>query len=511
MNPGRVYLIGAGPGEPTLISVRGQRYLSEADVVVYDHQLHHRQLRSVRPDAERIDVGATAVQSLEQDAIAFLLADKAREGKTVARLRWGDPFIFDSGGKEALLLYKHGIPFEVVPGIPPTIGGPCFAGIPLTYPETGDALVFIRGHAGSSNAHPNVDWKRLAPLSGTIVSYAEGSQLETIINKLLDHGRPVDEPAALIINGTLPNQRTIQGTLKEIQKVVREKQSRGSAVLVVGPVVGLRGYLRWFDARPLFGKRVLVTRAQEQAFELVDRLLDLGADPIEAPTIRVIPPEDLAPLDEACANLESFDWIVFTSANGVEAFMRQLLAGPRDIRTLGGLRLSAIGPATADRLNRYGLKVDVMPREHRAEAVFAALQQADCLKGKHVLLPRADIARSVLPAALRKAGANVTEVTAYKTVLADEVRDENPDIYKLLLEQEVDVVTFTSASTVRNFVKILGPGPAVDLLNTTLVASIGPITAEAAQELGIKSTIMPQTYTIPALVDAIADYFMGNQ
>jgi uroporphyrinogen III methyltransferase/synthase len=510
MNPGRVYLIGAGPGDPTLISVRGQRFLSEADVVIYDHRLHHRQLRSVRPDAERIDIGATAVQPLEQDAIAFLLADKAREGKTVARLEWGDPFIFNSGGKEALLLYKHGIPFEVVPGVPPTIGGPCFAGVPLTYPETGDVLVFIRGHEGSSNDAPDVDWKRLAPLSGTIVSYAEGPQLETIINQLLAHGRPGDEPAALIINGTLPNQRTIQGTLEEIQAVVHDTQSRGSGVLVIGPVVELRGYLRWFDAKPLFGKRVLVTRAQEQSFELVDRLLDLGADPIEAPTIRIMPPEDLGPLDEACANLESFDWVVFTSANGVESFMRQLLAGPRDVRTLGGLRLSAIGPATADRLSRYGLKVDVMPREHRAEAVFAALQQADCLEGKQVLLPRADIARSMLPTALREAGANVTEVTAYKTVLAGEDRDKSPDIYKLLLEQRVDVVTFTSASTVRNFVKILGPGPAVDLLNTTLVASIGPITTDTAKELGIKTTIMPQTYTIPALVDAIAEYFMGS-
>ena len=505
MGNGRVYLIGAGPGEPTLISVRGLRYLNAADVIVYDHQVHHRQLRTVRPDAELIDVGTAAPQPLEQDAIGFLLAEKAREGKTVARLKWGDPFIFDSGGKEALFLHKQGIPFEVVPGVPPTIGGPCFAGVPLTYPEAGDALVFIRGH--DATTPPDVDWEHLTRVRGSIVSYASGPQLETIINQLLAHGRSEDEPAALIINGTLPNQRTIQGTLREIQEVVHDAQRRGSAVLVVGPVVGLRDYLRWFDARPLFGKRILVTRAQEQAGAMVDRLLDLGADPVEAPTIRIEPPKDYGPLDAACANLASFDWVIFTSANGVESFMTRLLDGSRDVRCLSGARLCAIGPATAGRLARYGLRADLVPNEHRAEAVFEALQRAGRLVEKRFLLPRADLAREVLATSLEQAGARVTEVTAYRTVLAGGDRDHGPDVYKMLLEQEVDVVTFTSASTVRNFVEILGPGPAADLLRTTLVASIGPITAEAAAQLGIKTTIMPATYTVPALVDAIADHF----
>ena len=510
MTRASVYLIGAGPGEPTLISVRGLRYLSAADVVVYDHLVHQRLLRSVRPDAELIDVGAAAPKPLEQDAISYLLADKAREGKTVARLKWGDPFVFASGGKEALFLHEHGIPFEVVPGVPQTIGGPCYAGVPLTYPEAGDALVFIRGHEAETNTPPDVDWKRIAPLAGTVVSYAGGPQLETIIGELLAHGRAKDEPAALILNGTLPNQRTIQGTLQEIQGVVREAQRRGSAVLVVGPVVGLRENLRWFDARPLFGKRVLVTRARDQAAELVDRLLDLGADPIEAPTIRIAPPDDYGPLDEACATTASFDWIIFTSVNGVEFFMQRLLAGPRDIRDLKGVRLCAIGPATAERLNRFGLKVDLMPFEHRAEAVLDALLQADDMPGKRVLLPRADLAREVLATELRREGADVVEVIAYRTVLAGGERDAGPDIYKMLLEQEIDVVTFTSASTVRNFVKILGTEPAVDLLQTTRVAAIGPVTAETAAKLGIRTSIMPTTYTIPALVDAIAEHFAGQ-
>ena len=507
MTYGRVYLVGAGPGEPALISVRGRQYLNAADVVVYDHLVHRRQLRDVRPGAEIIDLGAPAAQALEQDAIGFLLAEKAREGKTVVRLKWGDPFIFDSGGQEALFLHKHGIPFEVVPGIPPTIAGPCFAGVPLTYPEVGDALVFIRGH--DPNTSPDVDWERVAELRGSIVSYAGGAQLETIIDALLSHGRSPDEPAALIVHGTLPNQRTTQGTLRQIHEIVRDAQRRDPAVLVVGPVVGFRDYLRWFDTRPLFGKRVLVTRPRNQAADMTDRLLELGAEPVEAPTIRIEPPEDYEALDAACEDISSYDWLVFTSVNGVDAFMSRLLDGSRDVRSLGSVRLCAIGPATAARLARHGLCADLVPSEHRAEALFDALQQIDELAGKRFLLPRADLAREVLATSLEQAGAHVTEVTAYRTVLAGGERDRGPDVYRMLLEQEIDVVTFTSASTVRNFVKILGSGPAVDLLRTTLVASIGPITAEAADELGIETAIMPSTYTIPALVDAIADHFAG--
>ena len=506
MTPAHVYLIGAGPGEPSLISVRGLRYLTAADVVVHDHLVHPRLLRSVRSDAETIDVGAAAPQPMEQDAIGFLLADKSREGKTVARLKWGDPFVFDSGGKEALFLHAHGIPFEVVPGIPPSIGGPCYAGVPITYPEAGDALIFIRGHESETQTPPDVDWKRIAPLAGTIVSYAGGVQLEVIIDELLKHGRSPDERAALILRATLPAQRTIEGTLREVQAVVRDAQRRGSGVLVVGPVVGFRDHLRWFDSRPLFGKRVLVTRPREQAAEMVECLLDLGADPIETPTIRVLPPDDDTELTEACATVSTFDWIVFTSANGVDGFMTRLLEGPSDVRELKGVRLCAIGPATGARLTRFGLKIDLMPSEHRAEAVAAALRASGDLSDQRVLLPRADIAREVLPVELRRAGAEVVDVTAYRTVLAGQ-DDGGPDIYEILLEQDIDAVTFTSASTVRNFVEIVGAEPAQDLLRTTVVAAIGPVTADAARELGIETTVIPATYTVPALVDALAAHF----
>ena len=511
MKPATVYLIGAGPGDPSLITVRGLRHLNAADVVVYDRLVHPRLLQSVKPEAEQIDVGAAAPRPLEQDAINLLLADKAREGKAVARLKWGDPFVFDGGGKEALFLHKQGIPFEVVPGVPATIGGPCYAGVPLTYPEAGDAIVLIRGHEAETNTPPDVDWDKVAPLAGTVVSYAGGPQLEVIIDELIAHGRSPEEPAALIIRPTLPTQRTIAGTLGEMQRVVREAQRRESGVLVVSPVVGLREYLRWFDSRPLFGKRILVTRPEAQATELVDLLWSLGAEPIEAPMIRIEPPEDYGPLDEACELAGTFDWIVFTSANGVDAFLQRLCRGPRDVRELKGVRLCAIGPATAERLLRYGLRVDLVPEEHRGEAVVEALRNAEDLSERRILLPRADLARDVLPAELQRAGAEVVDVTAYRTVRTGGERDTGPDIFKMLLEQEIDVVTFTSASTVRNFVDVLGADPAADLLNTTLVAAIGPVTADAAARLNIQTTIMPTTYTVPALVDAIVQHYTETQ
>jgi uroporphyrinogen III methyltransferase/synthase len=282
-------------------------------------------------------------------------------------------------------------------------------------------------------------------------------------------------------------------------------------MLIIGAVAGLREHLRWFDSRPLFGKRIIVTRAREQAEELVERLEELGAEAIEAPTVRIEPIAQTDALDEATATAASFDWIIFSSVNGVDHFMRRLLAGPGDVRSLKGPKLCAVGPATAERLARYGLKVDLMPAEHRAEGVAEAMREAADLEGARILLPRADIAREVIGEELRKSGANVTEVIAYRTVPEAGSRDTDPDIYKMLLEHQIDVVTFTSASAVRHFVKTIGEEQAPDLLSYTQIASIGPVTAEAAQQLGIETTIMPREYTIPALVDAIVEYVRSTQ
>ena len=502
-----VYLIGAGPGDPGLLTVRGQQYLSEADVVLYDHLVPARLLRSARPDAEQIDVGTAAPQPLEQEAICYLLAEKAREGKTVARLKWGDPFVFDSGGSEALFLHEQGVRFEVVPGIPAGIAVPGYAGIPITYPGGGDTVTFIRGHEDEGKTRASIDWTSLARLDGTLVCYAGPRQLTEMLTALLSHGRAPADSAAVIYDGTLPTQSTIAGTLGEVAEAVARAADRRPAILVVGRVVALREHLRWFDARPLFGKRILVTRPKDQSMELVERLEAMGADAIEAPMIRILPPDDDGPLEEACARAGDFDWIVFSSANAVDAFMEQLLAGPGDLRALGGVKLCGVGPATADSLANYGLKVDLTPAEYRAEAVLRALLDSGDVRGLKFLLPHADIGRELLAEELRRQGAEVTEVVAYRTVAVEADREGEPDIYRMLLEHSVDVVTFTSASAVRNFVRILGAEPAADLLAGTVVACIGPVTADAALQSNIKTTIQPANYTIPALVDAIAGYF----
>jgi uroporphyrinogen III methyltransferase/synthase len=500
-----VYLIGTGPGDPGLISVRGLRYLSSADVVLYDHLVHPRLLRYARQDAEKIDVGGAAPQPLDQEAISYLIVEKAREGKIVARLKWGDPFVFARGGQEALFLHEQGVMFEVVPGIPAAIGTPGYAGVPITYPGGGDTVTFVRGHEDESTTAPPIDWQALSHLGGTVVCYAGPQQLPDILKELLSHGFAKDEPAAIVYDGTLPSQQTVDGTLEELagSKSLQHKP----AILVVGRVTALRQHLRWFDERPLFGKRVVVTRSREQAGELVELLESLGAETIGAPMIRIVPPDDYGPLDKAASEAGTFDWMVFTSANGVDAFMRRLRVGAGDVRDLKGVGLVAIGPATADHLAFHGVKADLAPEESRAEAIVQALRELGELKGKRFLLPRADIAREVLADELRKAGADVTEVTAYRTMLAEIEREGDPDIYRMLLEKRIDVVTFTSASTVRNFVQVFGADQAPDLLRTTAVASIGPVTAEAAEQYGIKTSIMPKEYTTPALAGAIVEYF----
>jgi len=504
-----VYLVGAGPGDPGLISVRGQRHLESADVVVYDHQVHARLLRCARAEAEKIDVGAAAPRAMDQDAISLLLVEKAREGKTVVRLKWGDAFVFDSGGKEALFLHEQQIPFEVVPGIPATIGVPAYAGIPITYPGGGDTVTLVRGNEAETDEPPRVDWQRLAGIDGTLVCHAGAKQVEVIVGQLLANGRSPDESAALIYDGTTPAQETLVGTLGTI---VARARASSPAMLVIGQVVGLREHLRWFDDRPLFGRRIVVTRSREQAGELVDMLEERGAEAIQAPTIRIAAPDDpqdIAALERACREAGTYTWIVFTSANGVDAFMQRLLDA-RDIRDLSGVRLCAIGPSTAQRLTRYGLRVDLTPAEARSEAVVDALNASGSLKGARFLLPRADIAREVLAELLRDAGADVDEVIAYRTLLAGGERDGDHDVYRMLLDRQIDAVTFTSASTVNNFATIYGEEQAADLLSTTVVASIGPVTAEAAQQLGIKTTVMPERYTIPDLVDALVLHFTAQ-
>ena len=443
----------------------------------------------------------------ELGRLRTLKAEKAREGRTVARLKWGDPFVFDRGGTEALFLHEQGVRFQVVPGVPAGVAVPSYAGVPITYAGGGDTLTFVRGHEDAGKARASVDWASLARLDGTIVCYAGPEQLPAILHSLVAHGRSPEEHAAIVYDGTLPTQETLTGTLEHLTAVIKGSIERRPSMLIVGRVVALREHLRWFDDRPLFGKRVVVTRPREQAADFVERLESMGADAIEAPMIRIVAPDDYAPLDAACARVSEFDWVVFSSANAVDAFMERLLAGPQDLRALKGVKLCAVGPTSAERLAHYRLKIDLVPTEYRAEGIVRALAESGDLRESKVLLPRADIGRELVADELRTRGADVTEVVAYRTIVAEPEREGEPDIYRMLLDRSVDVVTFTSPSAVRNFVHVLGPEPAADLLRTTIVASIGPVTAEAAAQCNIHTTIMPAQYTIPALVDAIVRFY----
>jgi uroporphyrinogen III methyltransferase/synthase len=505
----RVFLIGAGPGDPGLMSVRGLDCLRAADVVIHDPRIPHALLKEARPGAEIIDVGRTATAEAAHEAISYLMAEKAREGRTVARLSWGDSFVFDRGGEEALFLREQGVPFEIVPGIPAAIAVPTYAGVPLSYPGAGDTITLVRGYEEQDRTLADIDWASLIALRGTIVCYTYGHELPTLLGTLADNGWPADGRVLVVYHGTLSSQESFTGTIDELQEQLRDRLRRTPATVVAGAVVGLRDHLRWFDVRPLFGRRVLVTRPKEQAGELSERLAAYGAQPIEAAMIHIAPPEDDGPLRQAAAAAATFDWIVFASANAVDAFVTALFESGRDVRALAACQLCAVGTATAERLARYSLVVDLVPDEFNADAVAAALAAHESMAGRRVLLPRADIGRDVIGERLASLGAEVVEVIAYRTVLAETSGPDEPDVYGMLLQNTIDAVTFTSPSAVRNFARLYGAEQSADLLRNTVVAVIGPTTADAVKQLGVAVTVQPVTSTVPHLVDAIAAHFAG--
>ena len=500
-----VYLIGTGPGGQGLITVRGQRCLEAADVVIYDRTVPSRVLDLASRHAERIDVGRPAREHTDQDAISFLLAEKAREGKIVARVKQGDPFIFDRGGEEALFLHEQGIPFEVVPGIPTSLGAAAYAGIPLTYPGGGDTLTFVRGHEAGSGERSKVAWAPLAKLDGTIVCYGGQADLRRVADELLAHGRAEDDTAALISRGTLASQDTSVGTLGEVAARLAGGGFDGAVTLVVGKVVGLREHLRWFDQRPLFGRRVLVTRSRHQAAELVELLEAAGAEAIEAPVLRVAELENFEALDLALDTASQCDWIVFTTVNGVDGFMNRLVDRGRDVRALTGPRICAAGVGTSARLARFGIRVDLTTEGQRVEGIVTAMGGREGLDGRRVLMPTAAGGRDTLSEALTAAGADVRHAPAFRTLAAE----DNPDIdvYGQLLQHRIDVVTFTSAAAVRGFAALYGEEQVADLLTHTTVATVGPATTDATRRLGVTPAIVPAVPTISALVDAIRAHF----
>lgn len=504
MTKAKVYLVGAGPGDPGLITVKGKECIEDAEVIIYDYLAAPALLKHALKSAEIIYVGKKGGDhTLSQDEINALIVEKAKAGFRVCRLKGGDPFIFGRGGEEAEVLVAKGIPFEVVPGVTAAVAAAAYAGIPLTHRQLTATLAFVTGHEDPHKEESSIDWESLSRGIGTLVFYMGVKNLPDITQKLIAHGKSPDTPVALIRWGTTPGQQTVTGTLDDIAERVKKAGLKAPAIIVVGEVVQLRENLKWFETRPLLGKRIVVTRAREQASDLVKRLADLGAECLEFPTIKVVPADDVNPLNDAINNLSAYDWIVFTSVNGVKFFFERLFEMDRDVRALNQLQTAAIGPVTSQRLRAFGLKSDIIPKNYRAEAVVEAFRKED-LKGKKVLLPRAAEARPVLPIELRKMGAEVDEVTTY---LTENVADNANLLIEQLTAKRIDLITFTSSSTVKNFKALLPSDNFKDLLDGVTVASIGPITTDTAAESGFEVQITAKSYTIPGLCDAILKYY----
>lgn len=501
---GFVSLVGAGPGDPGLLTLRGLECLRRAEVVIYDHLVNERLLGYVPAGAELIYAGKRGGQhALEQEEIAALLFDRAKKGKRVVRLKGGDPFLFGRGGEEAEDLVSSGVPFEVVPGVTSAIAVPAYAGIPLTHRRYTSTVGFITGHEEASRKDSRIAWDKIATGLGTLVFLMGYGQLKSITAMLMREGRDPKTPVALIRWGTTPSQETLVGTLKDIAQRAEEAHFAPPVIIVAGEVVRLRSALNWFERRSLFGKRILVTRAREQASFLIKLLEAEGAEAIPLPVIKIQPLADYQKLDRAVAEIENYDWVIFSSVHGVACFWQRLRKMGKDARALKGIRLVAIGPVTAAAMQGHGLEPDLIPLEFRAEAILESMQKED-LRGKRILLPRAAKARDLLPKELRQRGAKVQVVETYRTVRA---AGDFRGIRERLRRGEIDVITFTSSSTVQHFMEGMGKKGIDSLAKRPFIACIGPITAATAKEYGLKVAIQPQEYTIPSLVKAISSHF----
>jgi len=506
---GKVYLLGAGPGDPGLITQKAISCIQSCDVIIYDYLASPALLSIAAPQAEQIYVGKKGGDhTMKQDQINQLIVDKAREGHIVSRLKGGDPYIFGRGGEEAEFLKDHDIPFEVVPGITAGIAAPAYAGIPLTHRKMTSTLAFVTGHEDPTKSESSIHWPSLAKGIGTLVFYMGVKQLPGIVTQLLKHGKPENTPVALVRWGTTSSQQTITGQLHNIVDNVQAKNFRAPAIIVIGEVVNLRDQLNWFEQKPLFGKTIVVTRARQQASDLLRKLNALGAECIECPTIEIVPPNDIQPMESSIANVEIYDWLVFTSVNGVRFFFKTLFSMGKDVRILGHLRLCTIGPVTAEELMNYGLKTDILPDTYQAESVVEAFEK-ESMTGKKVLIPRAKQARSVLPESLSDMGAVVDEVTAYQTIAGS---GHDRGVVDRVQSADIDMVTFTSSSTVTNFCDMF-PGIAenASFKQKVAIASIGPITSETAQKKGLDVAVEAEVFTIPGLIGAILGYWNKNQ
>jgi uroporphyrinogen III methyltransferase/synthase len=481
--------------------------LRRAEVVIYDYLANETLLEYASPEAERIYVGKKAgAHAMSQAEINALLVDRGRSA-VVVRLKGGDPFIFGRGGEEAQVLAAAGVDFQLVPGVTSAIAVPAYAGIPLTHREFGSSVAFVTGHEMAGKEHSAIDWDGLARGAATLVFLMGVKNLEEITSRLVAAGKAAETPAAVIRWGTTAEQRTVTGTLADISRVAEAAGISPPAIIVVGEVVGLRRELNWFEGRALFGKTVVITRARAQASEFRVLLEEQGARCVEFPTIEVVPPPSWIPLDTALGRLDSYDWVVFTSVNGVRLFFRRLGEQGADVRALSGVRLGAIGPKTAASLEERGLRPDLVPSEYRAEAVIDALN-GEQVRGRKFLLPRAARAREVLPERLKEMGGQVEVVPVYETVRP---QGKTGEIRRLLQEGAIDCITFTSSSTVAYFAAMFPDEDLSSLVRNATIACIGPITAETARRHGFTVSIIPREYTIEALAAAIVAHWSSGR
>lgn len=497
---GKVYLIGAGPGDPGLLTIKGKEYLGQADVIVYDRLADPQILSYAKPGTEMIYAGKVSNKhTLKQPEINKLLVELAGAGKIVARLKGGDSFVFGRGGEEALELKKADLPFEFVPGVTSAIAVPEYAGIPVTHRHVATSFAVITGHEDPAKGPSSINWKGLATSVDTLVFLMGVENLEHITAELIAHGRPASTPAALIRWGTHPEQQTLVTTLDRAYADVQAAHLQPPAIFIVGEVVKLREELSWFENKPLFGKTIVVTRARKQASQLTKLLMQAGAKVMEVPAIKLVPPQDATPLNKALQNLSAYEWLIFTSSNGVEAFFERLALQHRDARALASCKIAVIGCGTAATLKNYGIRADVVPATFKAEDLAAALR--DHIKpGTKVLLARAAAARNVLPETLQNWGADVTVVPVYQTLEDDSCKGE---LLTALYAKTIDYVTFTSSSTVTNFLQLIDHQP--QLLAGIKLAAIGPITKATCEDSGLHVSITAREYTIPGLVNALLE------
>ncbi|MDR1616898.1 MAG: uroporphyrinogen-III C-methyltransferase [Syntrophomonadaceae bacterium] len=502
MKKGIIYLVGAGPGDPGLFTIKGKSVMETADVVVFDRLVSKRILAYAPQGAEMIYVGKKAGEHvMSQDDINAVLAQKAEAGKTVVRLKGGDPFLFGRGGEEAQYIRERGLDFEIVPGITSAAAAPAYAGIPLTHRDNNSSLTIIAGHESPEKNQSSVNWELLGKSKGTLVFLMGVKNLRFICRRLMECGKDADTPAALIRWGTWPEQLVLTGRLDTVARLAEERNIRPPAVIVIGKVVEMREQLAWLEKKPLWGKKIVVTRTRAQAGVMAEKIQALGGEAIEFPVIAVERETDLKNLHNALKNINHYDWLIFTSVNGVNIFWDEVIKYGLDIRAFYDIKIAAIGAATRKALEGRGLKVQSVPAEFRAEGMVEALSK-EIAGGQWALLPRARGARTLLPDSLRGRGVRVNEIYLYQAVTD---AGTNHTLRDDIIKGAFDYLTFTSSSAVDNFVKIIGQENAVTLDKKVRVSCIGPVTADTAEKYGFTVHVRADVYTVDGLLEAVMD------